>query len=80
MKINMPVTQHEIELTDASLIVSKTDLKGRITFVNQDFLDISGFTVDELVGTSHNVVRHPDMPPEAFADLWGCLLYTSRCV
>ncbi len=71
MKINMPVTQHEIELTDASLIVSKTDLKGRITFVNQDFLDISGFTIDELIGASHNIVRHPDMPPEAFADLWN---------
>ena len=71
MKINMPVTQHEIELKDSLQIVSKTDLKGKITFVNRDFLEVSGFSEDELVGENHNVVRHPDMPPEAFEDLWS---------
>jgi methyl-accepting chemotaxis protein len=71
MKINMPVTQHEIELKENVQIVSKTDLKGKITFVNRDFLDVSGFNEEELLGESHNIVRHPDMPPEAFADLWG---------
>ena len=71
MKINMPVTQKEIELADTSSIVSKTDLKGRITYINRDFIDISGFTEAELIGQSHNIVRHPDMPPEAFADLWN---------
>lgn len=71
MKINMPVTQKEIELSDSSSIVSKTDLKGRITYINRDFIDISGFTEAELIGQSHNIVRHPDMPPEAFADLWN---------
>ncbi len=71
MKINMPVTQKEIELSDTSSIVSKTDLKGRITYINRDFIDISGFTEAELIGQSHNIVRHPDMPPEAFADLWN---------
>ncbi len=70
MKINMPVTQREVELKDASQIVSKTDLKGVITFVNREFLDVSGFTEEELIGHSHNIVRHPDMPPEAFDDLW----------
>ena len=70
MKINMPVTQHEVELKDSLQIVSKTDLKGVITFVNRDFLDVSGFAEDELLGHSHNVVRHPDMPAKAFADLW----------
>jgi methyl-accepting chemotaxis protein len=71
MKINMPVTQKEIELSDTSSIVSKTDLKGRITYINRDFIDVSGFTEAELIGQSHNIVRHPDMPPEAFADLWN---------
>ena len=71
MKINMPVTQHEVELKDTSQIVSKTDLKGQITFVNREFVEVSGFTEAELIGQSHNIVRHPDMPPEAFADLWN---------
>ena len=73
MKINLPVTQREIPLTDETLIVSKTDLKGQITYVNRDFLEISGFTQAELIGESHNIVRHPDMPVEAFADLWKTL-------
>ncbi len=71
MKINMPVTQHELVLKDSIQIVSKTDLKGVITFINRDFIDVSGFDEDELLGKSHNIVRHPDMPPEAFADLWN---------
>jgi methyl-accepting chemotaxis protein len=71
MKINMPVTQRQVELKDTTRIVSKTDLKGAITFVNDEFLDISGFTEEELFGQNHNIVRHPDMPPEAFADLWA---------
>jgi PAS domain S-box-containing protein len=70
MKINMPVSQKEVELSDSSSIVSKTDLKGRITYINRDFIEISGFLETELIGQSHNVVRHPDMPPEAFKDLW----------
>ncbi len=71
MKINMPVTQRELALKDTTQIVSKTDLKGAITFVNTDFIDISGFAEEELIGQNHNMVRHPDMPPEAFADLWA---------
>jgi len=71
MKINMPVTQHEVELLDSSSIVSKTDLKGRITYINRDFIEVSGFLESELIGKSHNIVRHPDMPPEAFSDLWN---------
>ena len=70
MKINTPVTQTEIFLEPRQTIVSKTDLKGVITYVNHDFLEISGFSERELIGQSHNIVRHPDMPPEAFADLW----------
>lgn len=71
MKINLPVTQREVELSDTVQIVSKTDIKGRITYVNGDFVDVSGFTEEELLGKNHNMVRHPDMPPEAFADLWA---------
>lgn len=70
MKLNLPVTNTEVEVAAASNIVSRTDLKGVITFVNRDFIDISGFTEEELIGQSHNIVRHPDMPPEAFKDLW----------
>lgn len=51
-------------------IVTKTDLKGRITYANPAFVEISGFTHDELIGQPHNVVRHPDMPRDAFKDLW----------
>ncbi len=73
MRINQPCTQNEVKLTDQQLIVSKTDLKGRITYVNKDFLEISGFTEAELMGEPHNIVRHPDMPVEAFEDLWRTL-------
>lgn len=51
-------------------IVTKTDLQGRITYANPAFVAISGFTRDELIGANHNIVRHPDMPAAAFADLW----------
>ncbi|WP_432696061.1 methyl-accepting chemotaxis protein [Marinobacterium sp. YM272] len=54
-------------------LVSATDVKGVITHCNQAFIDISGFSKEELIGSSHNIVRHPDMPPEAFATVWGYL-------
>ncbi len=73
MKINEPVTQKEVKMREGSILVSKTDLKGLITYVNQDFLDISGYTREELIGKNHNIVRHPDMPPEAFQWLWDDL-------
>ena len=70
MRNNQPVTSNEYVLGDDTLIVSKTDTKGRITYFNQQFLEASGFTHEELIGQPHNIVRHPDMPAEAFADLW----------
>ncbi|MEW9900394.1 PAS domain-containing methyl-accepting chemotaxis protein [Chitinivorax sp. PXF-14] len=70
MKINHPVTDEERFLKPGEPVVTKTDLKGAITYANPSFVEISGFSLDELIGRSHNVVRHPDMPPEAFADLW----------
>jgi aerotaxis receptor len=66
-----PVTNTEYVLTDTDSIVSMMDHKGIISYVNEDFLRISGYTREELIGNSHNVVRHPDMPPELFPDLWN---------
>lgn len=73
MKINMPVTNVERRFDEDEYIVSKTNLKGQITYINRPFLEISGFTEEELLGASHNIVRHPDMPPEAYKDLWRTL-------
>ncbi|MGH1462012.1 MAG: methyl-accepting chemotaxis protein [Neptuniibacter sp.] len=73
MKINEPVTNNEVKLRDGQELVTKTDLKGTITYVNPAFVEVSGFSSDELVGKNHNVVRHPDMPPAAFKDLWETL-------
>ena len=73
MKQNLPVTSKEVILTDADEIISTTDLKGRITSVNDTFVRVSGFSREELIGKSHNMVRHPDMPPAAFQNLWDDL-------
>ena len=73
MRVNMPVTNVQRHLADGEYIVSKTDLKGRITYINRPFLEISGFSEQELLGAPHNIVRHPDMPPAAYADLWRTL-------
>lgn len=73
MKNNQPITNTEVNLNDDSVIISTTDEKGVITHINKEFLDISGFSEDELIGKSHNVVRHPEMPAAAFADLWGTI-------
>jgi len=70
MRSNMPVTNVEYVLKDTEMLVSKTDLHGNITYVNQDFVNISGFSEEELLGQPQNIVRHPDMPVEAFADFW----------
>ncbi|MDQ1833286.1 methyl-accepting chemotaxis protein [Massilia scottii] len=70
MRNNLPVTAIEYELREGQSIVSKTDIKGIITYVNASFIEVSGFAEDELLGKPHNLVRHPDMPAEAFADLW----------
>ena len=67
---NQPVTQNEYILRDNQSPISRTDTKGRITFVNADFCEASGFAEAELLGKAHNVVRHPDMPEQAYADLW----------
>lgn len=66
----MPLTNNEVILKKGQILVSRTDLMGRITYVNDAFVETSGFTRDELMGAEHNIVRHPDMPAAAYEDLW----------
>jgi len=73
MKKNLPVTDTETQLSEHNQLVTATDLKGQITYCNQEFIEISGFSEEELMGSSHNIVRHPDMPIAAFEDLWASL-------
>ena len=70
MRTNLPVTQVDYPVPKDSLLVSTTDTRGVITHANQAFVDASGYDYQELLGQPHNLVRHPDMPPEAFKDLW----------
>lgn len=69
----MPVTDQEIEIKDDALLVSKTNLKGVITYCNKEFIDISGYSESELMASNHNLIRHPDMPASVFQDLWDTL-------
>jgi len=64
----------EVQLEKSTMIVSETDLKGNILYVNNDFCKIAGYTKDELIGQPHNIVRHQDMPKVAFKDLWDTVL------
>ncbi|WP_297323832.1 PAS domain-containing methyl-accepting chemotaxis protein [Nitrosomonas sp.] len=73
MRVNLPVTNIEYLIDEDKLLLSTTDPKGRLTYVNQAFIEASGFSEEELMGKAHNIVRHPDMPPEAFEDLWNTL-------
>ena len=73
MRKNLPVTGREYPFPPGMTIVSTTDLKGRITYCNSTFITVSGFTEEELLGQPHNLVRHPDMPREAFRDLWATI-------
>lgn len=70
MKLNLPVLNIEAHYPKGEVLVSKTDLKGTIIYANDSFISLSGFSKEELLGKNHNIVRHPDMPPEAFEDLW----------
>jgi methyl-accepting chemotaxis protein/aerotaxis receptor len=73
MRHNQPVTGQLIELPVDANILSTTDIQGTITYVNPDFIKISGFTEAELLGKSHNIIRHPDMPEAAFEHMWATL-------
>ncbi len=73
MRDTGPVTQQEFVLRDGMAIISRTDAKGRITQVNDDFIEASGYGEAELLGKPHNILRHPDMPAVAFRDLWDTI-------
>lgn len=70
MQINQPVYNREYALREKDFLISRTDLSGRIAYANPAFVEVSGFSQEELIGANHNIVRHPDMPSQAFADLW----------
>ncbi|QIL44567.1 PAS domain-containing protein [Acidovorax sp. HDW3] len=73
MRLNLPVTQNEYAFPDDELLMSTTDTKGLMTHCNAPFARVSGYSMDELMGQPHNLIRHPDMPPEAFKDMWSTI-------
>lgn len=73
MRKNLPITNTEVTFPLSANILSTTNLQGKITYINQDFIDISGFNENELLEQNHNIVRHPDMPEEAFKMFWSDL-------
>lgn len=80
MKRNIPVTQVEHDYPAEERLISETDLRGIITAANASFCAVAGYTLEELVGKPHNIVRHPDMPPAAFKDLWDTIQAGERWV
>lgn len=72
MRVNEPVTQREHVFRD-ELLVSTTDARGHISHCNAAFCAVSGYRYEELIGQPHNLIRHPDMPEEAFKDMWSTI-------
>ncbi|MBG3014526.1 methyl-accepting chemotaxis protein [Proteus faecis] len=73
MRNNQPVTQREYPVSENATLMSTTDLDGNIIYANEDFIEVSGFSMEELVGQPHNIVRHPDIPSAVFKDMWQTL-------
>ncbi|MFP6559175.1 methyl-accepting chemotaxis protein [Paraburkholderia sp. B3] len=73
MRNNQPVTHREFEIPDNATLMSTTDTQSYVNYANAAFIHASGFSQDEIQGQPHNIVRHPDMPQEAFADMWATL-------
>lgn len=73
MKNNQPVTQREYQFPAGATLMSTTDTRSHISYANAAFVAVSGFTREEIMGQPHNMVRHPDMPTQAFADMWATL-------
>lgn len=73
MRNNQPITQQEYPLNDDLVLVSKTDIHGTIVYANEDFIEVSGYSYDEIFGQPHNILRHPDVPSEVFSDLWSTI-------
>ena len=70
MRTNLPITQREYAFPAGQALVSTIDLQGRILYCNPAFIEVSGYIREELLGQPHNMIRHPDMPEEAFRDMW----------
>lgn len=70
MRNNQPVTQREYVLSEETVLISRSDLKGNVTYANPTFVEVSGYSREELIGAPHNLLRHPDMPAAAYADFW----------
>ncbi|BBI60666.1 hypothetical protein HSBAA_19720 [Vreelandella sulfidaeris] len=68
MRNNQPVTQREYVLSEEAVLISRSDLKGNVTYANPTFVEVSGYSREELIGAPHNLLRHPDMPEAAYAD------------
>jgi aerotaxis receptor len=68
--LSLEKSPSEIHLSDNDVIISRTDKKGRITYASADFARISEFSIDEMLGKPHNIIRHPDMPKQAFQSMW----------
>ena len=79
MKNKQTPTQNELVMRENDFIISKTDLKGRITYCNRVFIEFAGYTEQELLGEQHNIVRHPDMPRGVFKFLWDTLSQEKEC-
>lgn len=73
MRNNQPITQREYVLDDETVLISRSDLKGNVTYANAAFVEVSGYTRDELMGAPHNLIRHPDMPEVAYRDFWSTI-------
>ncbi|MDP3222562.1 MAG: PAS domain-containing protein, partial [Rubrivivax sp.] len=73
MRNNQPVTQRNYPFPEGVTLMSTTDTQSHITYANSAFVEVSGYSREEIMGEPHNAVRHPDMPPQAFADMWATL-------
>ncbi|MBN2866880.1 MAG: PAS domain-containing protein, partial [Thiotrichales bacterium] len=73
MRNNQPVTQIEYVIPEGQMLVSQTDLQGTITYANEGFVSASGYELEELIGKPHNLLRHPDVPEQVFADFWNTI-------
>ena len=73
MRLNQPVSQREYELPEGATLMSTTDVHSHVTYTNDAFVEASGFAREQIAGQPHNFIRHPDMPCEAFADMWATL-------
>nr|WP_321267719.1 PAS domain S-box protein [uncultured Sulfurimonas sp.] len=71
--MNKVVPIDEEYMLEGSLLISQTDLRGIITFANRKFCEVSGYKIDELIGSNHNIIRHPDMPKAIFTKMWSTI-------